>query len=291
MAPRATPVDRAPAPLLGARALARSARPATKTIDPEQPQLALSGQLGSVYGHRFILTDIAEQPAAALEDFHRQRAQIEERLKDAKLGQALRRPPCADINANRVWLTAVVGALNLSAMPCDRSPLARASGTTPEKTPLRRHAKTLRRTLPRVPARITRHARRTTLRLAAGYRHISAPKATWTAAYALPPPQPGAHPQSTSIPRSTADPGDPANGPDAHKHPPKRRPASRSGSREIANAAITRHPRTSPPRARRPTSAVAASWFRIARGMTAFASAAGLRAASRTPRLPPLREE
>lgn len=159
-----------------------------KTIHPEQLQLALTGQLDSVYGYSFILTDIPEQPAADIEHFHRHRAQIEERLKDAKLGQALRRLPSGDINANRLWLTAVICALNLAAMLCDLSPLAGASGQAPEHTPRRRHAKTLRRALICVPARITRHARITTFRLAAGYRHLSALQATWAAAYALPPP-------------------------------------------------------------------------------------------------------
>lgn len=113
---------------------------------------------------------------------------IEERLKDAELGQALRRPSSADINANRLWMTAVIAALNLSAMLCDLSPLAGASGTAPANTPLRRHAKTLRRALLCVPARITRHARQTILRFAAGYRHLDAFEATWAAAYALPRP-------------------------------------------------------------------------------------------------------
>src|SRR5512133_940005 len=172
-----------------ARELSKSPRARRlKTIHPEQLQLALAGQLASVYGYSFILTDITDQPATEIEHFHRHRAQIEERLKDAKLGQALRRLPSADINANRVWMTAVLAALNLAAMLCDLSPLAGASGTAPEKTPLRRHAKTLRRTLLCVPARITRHARQTTLRLAAGYRHLAALEATWAAAHALPPP-------------------------------------------------------------------------------------------------------
>jgi hypothetical protein len=172
-----------------ARELSKSPRARRlKTIHPEQLQLALTGQLASVYGYSFILTDIADRPATSVEHFHRHRAQIEERLKEAKLGQALRRLPSADINANRVWMTAVMCALNLSAMLCDLSPLAGASGTAPEKAPLRRHAKTLRRTLLCAPARITRHARQTTLRLAAGYRHLAALQATWAAAYALPPP-------------------------------------------------------------------------------------------------------
>jgi len=85
-------------------------------------------------------------------------------------------------------MTAVICALNLSAMLCDLSPLAGASGHAPENTPLRRHAKTLRRTLLCVPARVIRHARQTILRLAAGYRHLDALEATWAAAHALPPP-------------------------------------------------------------------------------------------------------
>jgi hypothetical protein len=159
-----------------------------RTINPEQLQLALAGKIASVYGYSFILTDIHDRPAADVEHFHRHRAQIEERLKDAKLGQPLRRLPSGDINANRAWLTAVICALNLSAMLCDLSPLAAASGTAPDGAPLRRHAKTLRRALLCVPARITHHARMTTFRLAAGYRHLAALQATWAAAYALPPP-------------------------------------------------------------------------------------------------------
>jgi hypothetical protein len=172
-----------------ARELSRSPRARRlKTIHPEQLQLALTGQLAAVYGYSFILTDIGDRPAVQIEHFHRHRAQIEERLKDAKLGQALRRLPSGDLNANRVWMTAVICALNLAAMLCELSPLAGASGHAPEKTPLRRHAKTLRRTLLCVPARINSHARQTTLRLAAGYRHLAALEATWAAAYALPPP-------------------------------------------------------------------------------------------------------
>jgi hypothetical protein len=157
-----------------------------RTIHPEQLELALCGKVASVYGYSFIVCDL-DGDAASVEHFHRHRAQIEERLKEAKLGQALRHLPSGDQNANRLWLT-VLCALNLSAMLCDLSPLARASGQAPEGAPLRRHAKTLRRALLCVPARIVCHGRRTTLRLASGYRHLSALQATWAAAYALPPP-------------------------------------------------------------------------------------------------------
>ena len=56
-----------------------------KTIHPEQLALALDGQVASVFGYSFILTDIPadERSAQDVEHFHRHRAQIEERLKDA----------------------------------------------------------------------------------------------------------------------------------------------------------------------------------------------------------------
>ena len=107
-------------------------------------------------GYSFILTDIHEQPAAGVEHFHRHRAQIEERLKDAKLGHALRRLPSGYPNSNRLSLTAVLTALNLTAMLCDLSPLAAASGHASDNAPLRHHAKTLRRA---EPGRVSRRSR------------------------------------------------------------------------------------------------------------------------------------
>jgi hypothetical protein len=122
-----------------------------KTIHPEQLQLALEGKVASVYGHSFILADIHWQPAVWIEHFHRHRAQIEERLKEAKLGQALRHLPSANQHANRVWLQAALLALNLTALCCDLCPAAGASGKAPTDAPLRRTAKTLRRILFNVP--------------------------------------------------------------------------------------------------------------------------------------------
>src|SRR5512132_2518404 len=97
-----------------------------KTIHPDQLQLALDGQIEQVHGYSFILTDIAHQPTAWIEHFHRHRAQIEERLKDTKLGQALRHLPSGDQNANRDWLTCALLALNLAAFCCDLCPAAGA---------------------------------------------------------------------------------------------------------------------------------------------------------------------
>lgn len=158
------------------------------TIHPKQLQMALEGEIDSLYGYSFILSDIYHQPTAFIEHFHRHRAQIEERLKDLKLGQALRHLPSGDINANRVWLTAAMLAINLTAYCCDLSPAASASGQAPPRTPLRRHAATLRRILFNVPARVIRTGRQLILRLPAGYQHADILQKTLDAVYALPPP-------------------------------------------------------------------------------------------------------
>ncbi len=158
------------------------------TLHPKQLAMALDGQLSSLYGYSFILSDIYHQPTAWIEHFHRHRAQIEERLKDIKLGQALRHLPSGDINANRVWLTAAMLAINLTAYCCELSPAASASGQALPRTPLRRHAATLRRILFNVPARVIRTGRQLILRLPAGYQHADILQKTLDAVYALPPP-------------------------------------------------------------------------------------------------------
>jgi DDE family transposase len=158
-----------------------------KTIHPEQLQLALEGKVASVFGYSFILTDIHRQPAVWIEHFHRHRAQIEERLKESKLGQALRHLPSGDEHANRVWLTSALLALNLTAFCCDLCPAAGASGNAPANAPLRRAAKTLRNLLFTIPARIVRTGRRLILRPPAGFRHRHILQAMLDAIYALGP--------------------------------------------------------------------------------------------------------
>lgn len=162
-----------------------------KTIPPEQLQMVLDGQLDSTFAYSFIVTDIpaAEKATEPVERFHRQRAQIEERFKDAKLGQALRHLPSGDLNANRLWLCCALLALNICAWVCDISPAAGASGNAPgAHTPQRRHAKTLRRILFCVPGRIVRSARRIIVRLPEGFPHFETFNATYHAALALPGP-------------------------------------------------------------------------------------------------------
>jgi hypothetical protein len=63
-----------------------------RTIDPQQLRLALAGKLDWVYGYSVILTSLADDPVA-IEAWFRHRADIEERIRDAKLGFALRHLP------------------------------------------------------------------------------------------------------------------------------------------------------------------------------------------------------
>jgi hypothetical protein len=134
-----------------------------RTIPREQLDLGLSGEADVVYGYSFILTDLAGA-RAAVERHHRERAQIEERIKDAKLGVSLRRLPLSDLEANRVWLHCSALALNLLALLNDLM-----FGTDPPgHLPRRRQAKFVRRMLMCVPARVIHHARRIILRLPAG---------------------------------------------------------------------------------------------------------------------------
>ena len=162
-----------------------------KTIPPEQLQMVIDGELDSTYAYSFIVTDIpqGEMSTVEVEHFHRCRAQIEERFKDAKLGQALRHLSSGKLGANRLWLCCCLLGLNLSAWICDLSPAAAASGQAIDRrTPLRRHAKTLRRILFCVPGRIVRTGRRTIVHLAEGFPHFELLNATYHAALALPGP-------------------------------------------------------------------------------------------------------
>src|SRR5262249_28978198 len=71
-----------------------------RTVTQAQLELALEGRVEYVYAYSFILTDL-EGDAAEIEHWHRQRAQIEERVKEAELGDGLlrhsgRQPGLAD---------------------------------------------------------------------------------------------------------------------------------------------------------------------------------------------------
>src|SRR5207344_2110577 len=101
----------------------------TLTQAPYTDNLTLS-QLDSTFAYSFIVSDIpaTEKSAVEVEHFHRRRAQIEERFKDAKRGQALTHLPSGKLAANRLWLCCTLLALNVCAWVCDISPAAAASG-------------------------------------------------------------------------------------------------------------------------------------------------------------------
>ena len=134
-----------------------------RTIPREQLALGLAGEADTVYGYSFILTDLPGE-AARVERHHRERAQIEERIKDHKLGVSLRRLPLSDLDANRFWLACTALALNLLALLNDLM----FGPEPPGHLPRRRQAKFVRRMLLCVPARVIHHARQIILRLLAG---------------------------------------------------------------------------------------------------------------------------
>ena len=154
-----------------------------RTIPREQLDLGLAGEADVVYGYSFILTDLAGD-AATVEHHHRDRAQIEERIKDAKLGVSLRRLPLSDLDANRVWLACSALALNLLALLNDLM----FGPEPPGHLPRRRQAKFVRRMLLCVPARVIHHARQIILRLPAGLPSAPAFQAAYSAARGLGPP-------------------------------------------------------------------------------------------------------
>lgn len=154
-----------------------------RTIPRAQLSLVDSGEASTAYGYGFILTDLPGE-AALVEHHHRRRAQVEERIKDHKLGVSLRRLPAADLEANRAWLFASSLALNILSMLCDL-----AFGPDPdEPLPRRRQAKYLRRLLLCVPARVIHHARGVILRLPAGLRQAEVFARAYQVARGLSPP-------------------------------------------------------------------------------------------------------
>ena len=137
-----------------------------RTIDPDQLALALEGTATHAYAVSFIVTNIPTFNAADkgqtvrdVEAWFRRRADIEERIREAKLGAALRRLPSGDLAVNTVWMWAALLAGNLSVH------LQALTGIDNDG---RAHAARLRHELLCVPARLIRHGRRLILRLPPG---------------------------------------------------------------------------------------------------------------------------
>jgi hypothetical protein len=156
-----------------------------RTVPQLQLQLALNGSVSQVYAYSFILTDIAGD-AAEVELWQRQRAHIEERIKNTKLGCGLIHLPLGTLRANRGWQAATVIAVNLvsmlSAVLLDVLPQRLAAEGAPaldeevadadeaiSEEPSHRLATTVRRWMIAVPGRLTRGGRQLHLHLPRGW--------------------------------------------------------------------------------------------------------------------------
>lgn len=141
-----------------------------RTIPKDQLALALDGQVGHVYAYSFIATNLdvsTPTRAVAVEAWHRMRTDIEDRIRDAKHGAALRHLPSASRTANTVWMWGALLAVNLSAWLQELAGLDRGDGRG------RNHLGTLRHRLLMIPARLVRHAGQVTLRLPPGQQLLA----------------------------------------------------------------------------------------------------------------------
>ena len=146
---------------------ARSRR--RRTIDPDQLALALEGTATHAYAVSFIVTNIPANdhpddttgggaPVTEIEAWFRRRTDIEDRIREAKLGAGLRHLPSGQASVNQVWMWAALLAGNLSVL---------LQALTRIDEGGRAHAR-LRHQLLCVPARLVRHGRTPTLRLPPG---------------------------------------------------------------------------------------------------------------------------
>jgi len=151
------------------------------TVPKDQLELLAAGACEYVYGYSFLITDRLGD-AAEIEHWHRQRARVEERIKDAKRGAALRHLPMHDQHANWAWMTACVIAHNLASLlsavtaSLNHQHLMEKVATATTEEELRRPApervqphnlELVRRWLIGVPGRLVRGGRQVLLLLAA----------------------------------------------------------------------------------------------------------------------------
>jgi Transposase DDE domain group 1 len=135
-----------------------------RTFAPGQLRLALGGDLDELFSYSMIVTNIDDDPVS-LEAWFRERTQIEERIKDSKLGMALRHLPSGAAEVNAVWMWAALLALNCSAW------LQALTGLDTDGRG-RAHGKRLRRELIGIPGRLVRHAGRLIVRVAPRYAYL-----------------------------------------------------------------------------------------------------------------------
>lgn len=134
-----------------------------RTIHPDQLALALDGVADHAWAVSFIATNIPTYLKTAdgdtvrqVEAWFRQRTDIEDRIREAKLGAALRHLPSGHHRVNRVWMWGALIAGNISVM------LQALTGIDKDS---RARGARLRHELLCVPARLVRHGRSLILRL------------------------------------------------------------------------------------------------------------------------------
>lgn len=136
-----------------------------KTIPADQLTLALDGDVEQVWAYSFIVTNLdldTCDKARAVEAWYRHRTDIEDRIRDAKHGAALRHLPSGNRAVNTAWMWGALLAVNLSAWLHELAGLDQGDGYG------RAHLGRLRRELICIPGRVIRHARQIVLRLPPG---------------------------------------------------------------------------------------------------------------------------
>ncbi len=147
-----------------------------RTIDRDQLTLLLDGVADHGWATSFIVTNLPTggagfDTATDVEAWFRMRTDIEDRIREAKLGAGLIHLPSGYVETNTVWMWAALLAGNLST-------LLQALTGIDTGTQGRAHGDRLRHELLRVPARVLRHARDLTLRLPPGHNLLPQAMAT-----------------------------------------------------------------------------------------------------------------
>ncbi len=154
--------SRAKAQRVTARLIVRRVRDA----NPDHTAVNAQGQLFRVWRHHAVFTD-SPLPMLQVETDHRRHAIIEQVIAELKNGP-LAHLPSGNFMANSAWLVLAAMAFNLT----------RALGTLASTFHAKAATATIRRQLITVAARVTRSARRSTLRLpttwpwAAAWQHL-----------------------------------------------------------------------------------------------------------------------
>ena len=151
---------------VAARLIVRRVRDA----NPDHVALDAQGELFRVWRHHAVFTD-SPLPMLAAEADHRRHAIIEQVIADLK-NSALAHLPSGHFAANSAWLVLAAIAFNLT----------RAAGALTSSFHAKATTATLRRQLINLAARITRSARRSTLRLPAAWPWNTAWQRLFTAA-------------------------------------------------------------------------------------------------------------